>query len=326
MDVTTLFINFPLIFLSIVFLWKGSDWVVTSASNFAHAWGMSDLAIGLTIVAIGTSAPEFAVTISAALMGKADISVSNIVGSNIFNLGFILGGTACVYAISTTPKTVYRDGFFLIAVTILLSFFLFDAQLLHFSGPIGNGALTRFEGALLFVMLIIYVAYLFIKKEDLGEDIEVRKATWKDGVMLLIGLAGVVGGGHLLVTSASEIARFFGVSDWVIGVTIVAAGTSSPEVATSVMALIRGKHGMAIGNLIGSDLFNLLGVLGLAAMLKHPLVISPEARSSMFMLIGMVVLVVIFMRTNWRVSRLQGATLVIINLIRWIYDFMGKTG
>jgi len=186
--------------------------------------------------------------------------------------------------------------------------------------------MTRCEGAMLFLILIFYMSYLFFKKEDIGERIEHGEVTWKDALILILGLAGVVGGGHLLVEHASATARLFGVSDWVIGVTIVAAGTSAPELATSIMALVKEKQGMAIGNLIGSDLFNLLGVLGLAAMLKHPLAVSPEARGSMIMLVFMVCLVVYFMRSNWKISRLQGLSLVIINLIRWTLDFMGKTG
>lgn len=324
MDYNILLINFPLAVLSILFLWKGSEWVINSASNIAHSLGISDLVIGLTVVAIGTSAPEFAVTISAVLTGKADISVSNIVGSNIFNLGFILGGTASIYAIKTTPKLVYRDGFFLIAVTLLLSFILFDFQLFSFNEAITPGKMTRIEGVILFALLIGYMSFLFFKREDLGEEVTHEKPSWKDWLILVIGLAAVVGGGHLLVSSASQIARVFGISDWVIGVTIVAAGTSAPEFATSMMALIKGRHGMAIGNLIGSDLFNLLGVLGLAGILRAPLVISPEARGSMFMLVFMVVLVVVFMRTNWKISRWQGFTLVVLNLIRWTLDFMGK--
>lgn len=323
MDYNALLINFPLAILAIAFLWKGSEWVVNSASNIAHTLGVSELVIGLTIVTLGTSAPEFAVTISAALAGKADISVSNVVGSNIFNLGFILGGTASVYAIATSPKLVYRDGFFLVAVTILLSFFLFGSNFL-FPGVYAGGEMTRIEGVMLLVLFVGYLSMLFIKKEDLGEEIELTVFSWKDIVLLIAGLAGVVYGGHLLVESATSIAKVFGVSDWVIGVTIVAAGTSAPEFATSFMALIKKKHSMAIGNLIGSDLFNLLGVLGLAAVIKHPLEVSAEAKGSMYMLVGMVTLVVIFMRTNWKVSRLQGAFLVVINLIRWIYDFMGK--
>ena len=326
MDYTFIILNVLLVILSILFLWKGSDLVVNSASNIAYTLGISDLVIGLTVVAIGTSAPEFAVTISAVIAGKADISVSNIVGSNIFNLGFILGGTASVYAIATTPKLVYRDGFFLIGVTILLSFFLFGSNIFNFDDHTTVGIMTFWEGAILFTILVVYMTHLFFKKEKAEEEISHERISWKDWFFLLLGLAAIVGGGHLLVESASFIAKSFGVSDWVIGVTIVAAGTSAPEMATSIMALVKGRHGMAIGNLIGSDLFNLLGVLGLAAMLKHPLTVSPEARGSMIMLVLMVILVVYFMRSNWKISRLQGASLVLINLVRWVFDFMGKAG
>ncbi len=322
MNYSLLLMNTLLIVFSIGLLWKGSEWLVTGASKLAHSWGVSDLVIGLTVVAIGTSAPEFAVTISAVIKGNSDISISNVVGSNIFNLGFILGGTAWAHAIVTSPKLVYRDGFFLIAVTILLSFLLFD---FHIEGD--SMELTRGEGALLLIILISYLIYLFVKKEPLeDEEIDHGKVSAKDVGLLLLGFAGVVGGGDLLVHSSTLIAKEFGVSDWVIGVTIVAAGTSTPELATAIMAIVRGKHGMAIGNLIGSDLFNLLGVLGVAGVLREGMIVSPEAQSSMVMLVLMVILVVVFMRTGWRISRFQGFFLVLINLIRWIYDFLGKTG
>jgi len=327
-----LLINLPLLLLSIGFLWKGSEWLVESASSIATTFGISDLVIGLTVVAIGTSAPEFAVTTIAVLTGKNDISVSNVVGSNIFNLGFILGGTACIRAITTSPKLVYRDGTFLISVTVLLAMFLFGpTQLYHFL--IGDTTyqgsplvLTALEGGTMMTLLTIYMLFLFFKREQVdGGDISHEKAGWKAYLMLLIGIAGVVGGGHLLVESASAIAKAFGVSDWVIGVTIVAAGTSAPELATSLMAVIKDKHGMAAGNLIGSDLFNLLGVLGLAGILGSPLEVSSEAQGSMIILIAMVTLVIFFMRTGWRVSRLEGAILVVINLVRWIADFSSKS-
>lgn len=332
MDFSALSLDLLLVAVSIIFLWKGSDFLVSSASKLAYSWGVSDLVIGLTVVAIGTSAPEFAVTISAVLQGNADISVSNVVGSNIFNLGFILGGTACAHAIVTTPKLVYRDGMFLIAVTILLSIFLFDRHLLSIFlsdyNSDGTGmALSRVEGAILLSLLISYLIFLFVKKEVLDEEeIDHGKVTLMDGFLLLLGFAGVVGGGHLLVESATGVAKQFGVSDWVIGVTIVAAGTSMPEFATAMMAIVKGKHGMAIGNLIGSDLFNLLGVLGVAGILKESLPVSMEAQGSMIMLVLMVILVVIFMRTGWKLTRFQGLILVVINLVRWIYDFMGKAG
>ena len=330
--IETLLIQFPLFALSILLLWKGSGWLVESASSIAASFGISDLVIGLTVVAIGTSAPEFAVTTVAVLAGKNDISVSNIVGSNIFNLGFILGGTAMIRSVATSPKLVYRDGFFLIFVTLLLSWFLFGpAQLFAYLS--GKPQITEIpmslsapEGATMMALLIGYMLFLFIKKEPLEEDgISHEKASLKVYGMLILGIACVVGGGDLLVESASQIDHSFGVSDWVIGVTIVAAGTSAPELATSLMAVMKGKHGMAAGNLIGSDLFNLLGVLGLAGMLGSPLEVSYEAQGSMVILVAMVCLVIFFMRTGWQVSRLEGTLLVAINLVRWIVDFTNKT-
>ena len=327
----TLLTNLPLFLVSIFMLWYGSDWLVESASSIASTWGVSDLVIGLTVVAIGTSAPEFAVTTMAVLAGKNDISVSNVVGSNIFNLGFILGGTAAIMTVKCTPKLVYRDGFFLIFATVLLSVFLFGpTQLFHYlSGDTEFTGeplvLTAIEGGTLFFILMAYMLFLFIKKEPLEEDdICHDKADWKVYLMLLVGIASVVLGGHFLVDSASAIAKVFGVSDWVIGVTIVAAGTSAPELATSITAIMKNKHGMAAGNLIGSDLFNLLGVLGLAGMIGNPLAVSPEAQGSMVILVAMVCLVIFFMRSGWQISRVEGSILVIINLARWIADFTSK--
>ena len=262
------------------------------------------------MVAIGTSAPEFAVTINAAIRGLADISVSNVVGSNIFNLGFILGGCAAIRTIKTTPTIVWRDGLFLLIMSSILTVFLLDLTL------------TPKEGLALFSCLILYIVFLFWKKDPIGETDAGESATWKDIPILIGGLAAVVGGGHLLVWAATALARGLGLSEWVIGVTIVAAGTSAPEFATSLMAAIKGRYAMSIGNLIGSDLYNLLGVLGLAGMLG-PLHIDPAGLHSLYMLVGVVALVIVFMRTGFRVSRWEGLLLIAINLIRWILDFSG---
>ncbi len=305
-----LLIDIIIVILSVAALWMGANWVVEAASRIGKKFGMSDLVIGLTIVAFGTSAPEFAVTIAAALRGQGDISVGNVVGSNIFNLGFVLGGVAAVRAISTTPKLVYRDGFFLIGVTILLRIFVDDLNISHT------------EGTILLVLLVIYMGFLLWKREGMHSDeIAAGEATWLDGLKLLGGLTLIVGGGHFLVESASDLARVFGVSEWVIGVTIVAAGTSTPELATSLVAVLKGRHGISIGNLIGSDIFNLLGVLGIATLLNPTMTVDPSARTSITILIVMVMVVVFFMRTGWRISRLEGTTLVVVNLIRWWADF-----
>jgi len=302
--------NVVILIIAILFLWKGADQLVESASKIAEKFGISDLVIGLTVVAFGTSAPEFAVTINAALKKQADISVGNIVGSNIFNLGFILGTVAIFKGIESTRKLVYRDGIFMISITFLLLFFFRDYHL------------ARYEGLILMGLLAAYMIFLFIKKEPLeDEEIIHAESTWKDALILPASIATVIAGGHFLVESSSLLARNAGISEWVIGVTIVAAGTSAPEMATSLAAVLKGKHGMSAGNLIGSDLFNILGVLGLAGTL-NPMSINPNAYSSLFMLSGMVILVVIFLRTGWKLSRTEGIILVCIGVTRWVMDFM----
>ena len=309
-------LDFILVFLSIIMLWKGADWLVDSAAEIAHSLKVSDLIIGLTVVAFGTSAPEFAVTISAAVTKQTDISIGNVIGSNIFNLGFILGGTAIIRPISTNEKMFNRDGLFLLIVTALIFFLFFG-----FNGWTSDDNYTRIEGLILFSLLIGYITFLFIKK-DPPEEISPDKATIMSYVYFFIGLILIVLGGHLMVTHASNIARFYGISDWVIAVTIVAAGTSAPEFATSIAAAIKGRHGIAIGNLIGSDLFNLLGVLGLAGII-NPSVITQDIFDSVFILVLMVGLTLLLIRTKWRISRAEGALLVSINLIRWYFDFAG---
>ena len=307
-------LDFALVFLSVLMLWKGADWLVDSAAEIAHTLKVSDLIIGLTIVAFGTSAPEFAVTISAAVTKQTDISIGNVIGSNIFNLGFILGGTAIIRPISTNKNMFNRDGLFLLIVTAMIFFLFFG-----FNGWTQDDNFTRLEGLFLFSTLIGYVAFLFIKK-DPPEEISPNKATTISYIFFFVGLASIVLGGHLMVTHASNIARFYGISDWVIAVTIVAAGTSAPEFATSIAAAIKGRHGIAIGNLIGSDLFNLLGVLGLAGII-NPSIITKDIFDSVFILVLMVGLTLLLIRTNWRISRGEGAVLVSINLIRWYFDF-----
>ncbi len=314
---SSLVIDITVIVISILALWKGADWVVESASVIGKRIGLSDSVIGLTIVAFGTSAPEFAVTLSAAWRGQGNISVGNVVGSNIFNLGFVLGGVAAFHAIKTTPGLVKRDGFVLISTTVLLFIFL-----------VNDLTISPLEGSLLLIYLISYLSYLFWKRvaPEPEEEISERNM-WPNIGILLIGLVLVVGGGHFLVDHASSLARSFGVSTWVIGVTIVAAGTSAPEIAVSFIAVLRGHHGISIGNLIGSDIFNMQGVLGLAAILSYilpggqPLQVDSAALSSIVMLMIMVTVVVIFMRTGWVVSRVEGALLIVVNLIRWVFDF-----
>ena len=308
-----MFLNVVIIIASIVALAYGATFIVDSAARMARRFGVSELIIGLTIVAVGTSAPEFAVTISAAVSGQADISVSNIVGSNIFNLGFILGGVVAVRAITTTPKIVYRDGGMLIGATLVLLFFMRDLQL------------QQWEGAVLLALLIAYLLYLYTQRDVDLEEVPDGEFRWRDVPLFALGIAMVVLGGDFLVESATEVARLLGMSDWVIGVTIVAAGTSAPEMATSLVGVLRGHSDISIGNLIGSDLFNLLGVLGLAGVIQsQPMVIDSAGLGSLMLLSGMVIFVVILMRVGWKLNRWEGVMLILINLLRWIFDFTSK--
>jgi len=300
-----------IVIVTILLIAKGANWLVDSSVRIARKFNVSDLVIGLTVVAIGTSAPEFAVTILAATKDMGDISVGNIVGSNIFNLGFILGGTAIIRSLTTSPKLVYRDGMFLLLGTLALTFFLWDLKL------------TFYEGLVLFVALFAYLGFLFWKKdpmpiEDISENEKYRKS---DPFLLVFSITLVVASSHFMVESASSLAAAMGISQWVIGATIVAAGTSAPEFATALVAAYKGHHGMSVGNLIGSDIFNMFGVLGVAALIKD-LPVDQEASGNMFLLVGMVVVVLIFMRARWRISRVEGGILFLIALARWVYSFI----
>ena len=288
---------------------KGASWLVDSASKIAKRLGISELVIGLTILALGTSAPEFAVSILAALKGVGNIAIGNIVGSNIFNLGFILGGTAIIHSLKTSRILIVRDGFFLLFGTFILLFFLWDLTL------------TKFEGGVLFSLLILYLSYLYVKREPLETKQVVGKMNWWNPLMLIGGLAMVLVGAHFMVESAINLARYMGVSEWVIGATVIAAGTSAPEFATSLAAALRSRYAMSVGNLIGSDIFNLFGVLGVAGILNN-IPVSLDARMHLVFLSLMVALVLVFMRTGWVVSRREGYILVMIGLVRWINSFI----
>ncbi len=299
-------------------LWKGADWVVTAASRIARRFRLSDIVIGMTVVALGTSAPEIVVTLVAALKGAPNIAVANVVGSNIFNVGFILGACALVCAIPTNETLVRRDAAALFGASALLALCLDDQHL------------GRIEGLFMMLLLGGFLYYVLGRRGGEAErlsdhELETEPATWEDGPLLLAGLAAVVGGAHLLVSSAQDVAGDFGLSEWAIGVTIVAAGTSLPELAVSVAAARQGRPGIIAGTLIGSDIHNVLGVLGLAAFL-HPLDIDPVSQDSILMMVVMVGLLVLFMRSGWRLSRWEGALLVLFATLRWSHDLAPALG
>jgi len=312
-------VNVLIVIATILVIAQGAHWLVEAAARIAKRLGVSELVIGLTVVALGTSAPEFAVTLTAAFKDQGDISVGNIVGSNIFNLGFIMGGCAAFRAIPTSLTLFKRDGPFLVGTSLLLLALVgWDLRL------------DRHDGLILATLMVAYLVLLFKQRAmDSQMQVEPEEAPSvlarlpslpRDGLVLLLGLVLITLGSRVLVDSATAVARVFGVSEWVIGVTIVAAGTSAPELATTLVGVVKRRFDISAGNLIGSDIFNLVGVLGLAGILR-PVEVDPMARYSILALALMVVVVMVFMRTGWRISRLEGVVLVVIAMARWIFDF-----
>ena len=242
-----------------VFLVKGADWFVEGAAGIAKKLGIPQLVIGLTIVAMGTSMPEAAVSITSALSGSAGISIGNVVGSNILNILIILGITAVLTNVRIQKTTFRYEIPFMIGITIILMAF----------GITGN-QITFLEGILFWLLFLIFLGYLFVisKKGSVQDEEEIKELPlWKGVLGIIIGGILVVKGSDFAVEGATEIARYFGMSERFIGLTIVAFGTSLPELVTSVTAARRGNADIAIGNIVGSNIFNILFVIGTTALI-----------------------------------------------------------
>lgn len=244
-----------LLIIGFVMLVKGADWFVDGSSGIATKLKIPQLVIGLTIVAMGTSAPEAAVSITAALKGNADITVGNIVGSNILNILIILGLSALVTTLAVAKSTVRIELPFMIGITVIL-------LLVGLNGEIG-----LLEGILLLILFVTYLTYLFFMAKKNPDDSEAPKelSVVKALLCTVIGLVLIVAGSNVTVNAATEIARVLGLSERFIGLTIVALGTSLPELFTSVSAARKGNADIAIGNIVGSNIFNILFVVGLSA-------------------------------------------------------------
>lgn len=255
-----------LFFIGLALLVGGAELLVKGGSSLAVSVGISPLVVGLTVVAFGTSAPEMAVSVGSALDGKADLALGNVVGSNVFNVLFILGLCALLAPLVVQSQLVRIDVPIMIFVSVLVFVLALD------------DTLGRIDGAILFGGIIAYTIFLIRKSrsetkavqdefaEEYGEDVDPPRPMIVNIGLILAGLVMLVGGSQLLLRAAVDFAESLGVSELVIGLTLVAMGTSLPEVATSVMATIRGERDIAIGNVVGSNLFNLLGALGLTAL------------------------------------------------------------
>lgn len=300
-------VNILLLLVGLGLVVLGADWLVNGASSIARRAGISEFVIGLTIVGFGTSCPELVVSLSGAIEGNSDISVGNVVGSNIFNVLFILGLTAMFLPVGMTDKNRRIDIPITLGVTILL-------VILGITGSMSGPVISRWEGVL---MLLVFSAYLFycFKSDSKDEFSETQQATLsitKSIALTLTGLAGLIFGGDLFVDSATALARQIGVSDKFIAVTILAGGTSLPELATSLVAAIKGKEQLALGNILGSNVFNAMMILGLSS------VITPLSFASMtivdiitLVLSAVLLLIWAYTRRKNRIDRREGAAMLL---------------
>ena len=280
-------------------LFLGGDWLVKGASGIALRFGVAPMIIGLTIVGFGTSTPELLVSLTAAFGGQPGIAIGNVVGSNIANILLILGIAAVIAPIAVNFASIRRDLLWMTGAVLIL-------PLLFWSGTVG-----LIEGLLMVAALAVYLVISLRGTNQPPDDLPEGTSLVRSGVFVLLGLCAVVLGAHFLVQSATIIARDFGVSEAMIGLSIVAIGTSLPELATTVMAVIRGQRDIAIGNVIGSNIFNVLGILGITALLT-PIPLAPRFLSVDTPLLIVVTLgFVVLVWATGRIGRISGAAMLI---------------
>lgn len=300
-----------LLLIGFVLLIKGADFFVEGSSSIAGIMKVPSVIIGLTIVAMGTSAPEAAVSINAGLAGNSDISLGNIVGSNIFNLLVVIGACAVIFPAKSDKDILRRDLWWNIGVSVLLLAAIFD------------GTLSRIEGIIFLAIFIFYLGIMVrsAMKNRIEETPLNVMPLWKSLLFVAGGLAAVVFGGDMVVDNASLIAKAWGMSDTLVGLTIVAVGTSLPELVTSITATKKGDSGIALGNAVGSCLFNILFILGMASTLT-PINAVPELIIDTAILIFVTILILIFAKSGKKTNRTEGLICVAFYIIYTAYIIM----
>lgn len=324
-----IFINIVLLIVGMVLLVKGADFFVDGASDIAKKLGIPSLIIGLTLVSIGTSLPEASVSINAAITNSSDLSFGNVVGSNIFNSLFIIGLCSIILPTAVSKDIMKFD------IPIL---FIVMAVLALFSYAITPFKIDRWEATILFIMFVCYIAlaiYRALKqrKENLNLEVETEtlnepkkeRKTWLSIMFTILGLAGVVGGGILTVDAAKKLALEFGMSELLVGLTIVAVGTSLPELVTSLVASKKGENDIAVGNVIGSNIFNIIFILGFSGMI-NPLGLNNNSYVDVIFMVLAIILIFIFALRKGKVNRIEGASLMIIYILYLTYTILRDTG
>ena len=312
-------INIVYIVVGVALVLWGADRLTEGASSFARGMHVPEIVIGLTIVAAGTSAPEMFVSVVSALKGTSDLAVGNVLGSNIFNTKLIVGCSAVVSPMAVSPSTVKKDIPFAVVASFLLFILCFDDM---DSPHLWGNEISRSDGIILLTGFLIFMIYTFqsAKKQGLmptQEEIEDNKELpkdysklWRNLSFIVLGLACLIIGSNLFVEAATYVAHRYGVRQSVIGLTIVAGGTSLPELATSVVAAYKGRSAIAIGNVLGSNVFNILLILGTTAVI-HPLRIMGITIVDLMKMMVSVSIVWIFAFTKYSVSRREGALLIL---------------
>ncbi|MCD4761300.1 calcium/sodium antiporter [bacterium] len=313
-------LTYTLFVAGFYFLIKGAGWLVDGASSIAKKRHVSNLVIGLTVVSFGTSAPELIVNLFASFRGSSDLAIANIVGSNISNVLLILGVSAVIYPLAVKRGTVTKE----IPLNLLAAFVLWLLVNDMMIDKLGFSSLTRIDGGILLAFFVIFIYYTFGIARAEGEGEEIKE--YKMGMSILMIIGGMIGlalGGQWIVDGAIAIANKFGMSQSLIGLTIVAIGTSLPELATSAVAAYKHKADIAIGNIIGSNIFNIFWILGLSAMIK-PLVFSPMLNFDIYFMATITVTLLLFMFVGKRnvLQRWQGMLMVGIYIAYIIYLIM----
>ena len=302
--------QFFILIAGLLLILFGANYLVDGASSIAKKFGLSEFIIGVTIVGIGTSAPEMVVSFMSAIQGKADMAIGNIVGSNIFNTAMILGVTALIAPLAITRSNLRKDIPLNIIVTILLI-----ALGMNFTiTGLGKDQLSRIDGAILLGIFVWYLWSSFRSDSADDEDEPIKQHSIAISILMITGgLAGLIFGGRLFVNSATEIARMFGVSDKFIAITVMAAGTSMPELATCVVAAIKGRGQLALGNILGSNISNILLILGGSAIIS-PLSFTGMTMADLGTVLGcsLFILLSAWLFKKKSLDRVEGAVLLLI--------------
>ena len=306
-------INILLLVVGLIILIVGGDFLVRGASSIALRLHISPLVVGLTIVAFGTSAPELLISVKSALAGSPDLAMGNVVGSNICNLALVLGITALIEPIKVQSDSIRIDWPVAMGSALLLYFLIQD------------GWIVGYEGIIFISLLLIYTVYIVrrSRKEtkavrEIEEDAEMpdgpAKNVWKDVVFLAIGGLGLYYGSEWFVGGAQELARYLGVSERVIGITVLALGTSLPELVTAIVASVKKETDLALGNLMGSNIFNVLSILGITSIITDIHVSDAILSHDMIPMLGITLLILPMMLTGRTIARLEGGILLFIYL------------